>query len=83
MLIKTNGIRRCILIVYVNDIILIGDHYGGMSMIKLALGKEFLDKDLGDLKYCLGMDVTWSNKAIYTTQKKYILNFLEDMHVGV
>ena len=50
MFVKIERKRRCILIVYVDDIILTGDHVDEMSRIKLALGKEFEVKDLGDLK---------------------------------
>ena len=63
---------------YVDDIILTGDHIDEMSRIKLALGKEFEVKDLGDLKYFLGMEVARSKKGIYVSQRKYIMDLLEE-----
>ena len=78
MFVKTEGQRKCILIVYVDDIILTGDHVDEMSRIKLALGREFEVKDLGNLKYFLGMEVTRSKKGIYVSQRKYILDLLEE-----
>ena len=78
MFVKTEGKRRCILIVYVDDIILTGDHIDEMSRIKVALGKEFEVKDLGDLKYFLGMEVARSKKGIYVSQRKYIVDLLEE-----
>ena len=47
MFVKIERKRRCILIAYVDDIILTGDHGDEMSRIKLALDKEFEVKDLG------------------------------------
>ena len=78
MFVKTEGGRRCILIVYVDDIIITGDHVDEMSRIKFALGKEFEVKDLGDLKYFLGMEVARSKRGIYVSQRKYILDLLEE-----
>ena len=77
MFVKTEGGRRCILIVYVDDIILTGDHIDEMSRIKLALGKEFEVKDLGNLKYFLGMEVARSRKGVYVSQRKYILDLVK------
>ena len=78
MFVKTDGRRRCILIVYVDDIILTGDHVDEIARIKVALGKEFEVKDLGDLKYFLGMEVARSKKGIYVSQRKYIVDLLEE-----
>lgn len=51
---------KAILIVYVNDIILIGDFEEEMIKLKKFLAKEFEIKDLGVLKYFLGMEITRS-----------------------
>ena len=63
---------------YVDDIILTGDHVDEISRIKVALGKEFEVKDLGDLKYFLGMEVARSKRGVYVSQRKYILDLLEE-----
>ena len=52
----TNG-KFAILIMYVDDIILIGDDIGEMEKLKRVLVSEFEVKDLGFLRYFLGMDV--------------------------
>ena len=49
--------KLAIFIVYVDDIILTGDYEEGLLKIKRSLGKEFKVKDLGPLRYFLGMEV--------------------------
>ena len=57
---RSQGGESTILIVYVDDIILTGDFAEEMSKLKRLLAKEFEIKDLGNLKYFLGMEVAWS-----------------------
>ncbi|KAK2975560.1 hypothetical protein RJ640_011573 [Escallonia rubra] len=70
--------KRTILIVYVDDIILTGDDYEEMNRLKIILTKEFEIKDLGKLKYFLGMEVARSNKGISISQRKYTLDLLKE-----
>ena len=56
------------MIVYVDDIILTGDDIEEMSRLKNALAKEFEIKDLGQLRYFLGMEVARSKKGIVISQ---------------
>jgi len=45
------------LIVYVDDIVLIGSNNHGISQLKQRLYHHFKTKDLGKLKYFLGIEV--------------------------
>ncbi|MCR2848130.1 hypothetical protein KN825_16500, partial [Weizmannia coagulans] len=56
------GGRRAILIVYVDDIILTRDHQEELQRLKQFLAKEFEVKDLGNLKYFLGIEIAQSKK---------------------
>ena len=47
--------RRVILIVYVDDKILTRDHHKELLRLKNFFAKELEIKDLGNLKYFLGM----------------------------
>ena len=65
-----------VLIVYVDDIILTGDDVVELDRLKKALAREFEIKDLGPLKYFLGMEFVRSKKGIFISQRKYILDLL-------
>lgn len=67
-----------ILIVYVDDIIVTGDHHEEIERLKQALGKEFEIKDLGTLRYFLGMEVARSRTGISVCQRKYVLDLLKE-----
>ena len=68
--------KNTILIVCVNDIILTGDYKDEVPKLKLFLAKEFEMKDLGFLKYFLGMEIARSSKEIVVSQRKYTLDLL-------
>jgi hypothetical protein len=66
------------LIMYVDDIVLIGNDDGEMQNLKHRLGNEFEIKDLGTLKYFLGIEVARSKHGIFISQRKYILDLLKE-----
>lgn len=70
--------KRVILIVYVDDIILTGDHNEEISKLKDFLAKEFEVKDVGILRYFLGMKIARYKKGISISQRMYILNLLKE-----
>ncbi|RVW63213.1 Copia protein [Vitis vinifera] len=47
--------------------------------LKKYLSEEFEVKDLGNLKYFLGMEVARSRKGIVVSQRKYILDLLKEI----
>lgn len=56
------------LIVYIDDIVVIGDDVEEMSNLKPYLASEFKIKDLGSLKYFLGIVVARSRRGIFISQ---------------
>ncbi|KAA0059995.1 Beta-galactosidase [Cucumis melo var. makuwa] len=68
--------KIAILIVYVDDIVLTGDDQTEISQLKQRMGDEFEIKDLGNLKYFLGMEVARSKECISVSQRKYTLDLL-------
>ncbi|KAL5758013.1 hypothetical protein ACOSP7_020624 [Xanthoceras sorbifolium] len=67
-----------ILIVYVDDIIMTGNSEEEIQKLKSFLAKEFEIKDLGSMKYFLGMEVARSKAGICINQRKYILDLLKE-----
>ena len=66
------------LIVYVDDIIVIGDDVEEMQNLKGKLAKEFEIKDLENLRYFLGIEVRRSKSERYVPQSQYILDLLNE-----
>ena len=70
--------KRAILIVYVDDIILTGDHHKELLRFKNFFAKEFEIKDLGNLKYFLEMEIARSQRGISVSQRKYVVDLLKE-----
>ena len=66
------------MIVYVNDIVMTGNDTEEIAGLKHHLAQEFEVKDLGHLRYFLGIEVLRSKKGIFLTQRKYILDLLKE-----
>jgi hypothetical protein len=66
------------LLVYVDDIILAGNSLAEFTRIKQLLDSQFKIKDLGQLKYFLGIEVAHSQDGISIRQRKYCLDLLHD-----
>lgn len=64
---------------YVDDIILTGYHEEEVVRLKTLLAKEFEIKNLGTLKYFLGIEVARYQKGIFISQWKYILDLLTEI----
>ena len=64
------------LIVYVDDMIIIGDDSEEITRLQEQLASEFEMKNLGGLKYFLGIEVARSKRGIFLSQRKYILDLL-------
>ena len=65
-----------LLVVYVDDIIIIGNDMTDISSLKSFLHGQFHTKDLGMLKYFLFVEVMRSKHGIFLSQRKYVLNLL-------
>ncbi|XP_028752907.1 uncharacterized protein LOC114712518 [Neltuma alba] len=50
----------------------------GISSLKSFLNSHFQTKDLGPLKYFLGIEVLRNKKGILLTQRKYVLDLLKE-----
>jgi len=75
---RHSGNRITILAVYVDDIVITGDDTLEITRLKENLSKEFEVKDLGQLRYFLGIEIARSPKGIVLSQRKYVLDLLND-----
>ncbi|KAM0012210.1 putative RNA-directed DNA polymerase [Helianthus debilis subsp. tardiflorus] len=73
LFLKRRGKLVTCLIIYVDDMIITGNDEEEMQKLKANLFTEFEMKDLGRLKYFLGIEVLRSKQGIFICQKKYDL----------
>jgi Reverse transcriptase (RNA-dependent DNA polymerase) len=75
---KQDGGKIAILIIYVDDMIITGDNHKEIMMLETKLSKEFEMKNLGGLKYFLGIEVARNRNSIVLSQRKYVLDLLAE-----
>lgn len=78
LFIKRKSGKVTLLIIYVDDMIITGDDTDEMKKLQEYLSTEFEMKDLGGLKYFLGIEVARTKTGIYLSQRKYILDLLSE-----
>ncbi|KAL0745679.1 hypothetical protein Bca101_101817 [Brassica carinata] len=65
------------LLVYVDDIIITGSDKEGIIATKEFLKSMFEIKDLGEMKYFLGIEICRSKEGLFMSQRKYTLDLLK------
>ena len=71
--------KLTVLIIYVDDMIITGDDRDEIKRLEERLSREFEMKNLGGLKYFLGIEVMRSKQGITLSQRKYILDLLAEV----
>jgi Reverse transcriptase (RNA-dependent DNA polymerase) len=67
-----------LILVYVDDIIITGNNLEKIKKVKTQLKEKFDIKDLGILKYFLGIKISHSTKGFFISQTKYNLDLLKE-----
>lgn len=71
-----------VVLIYVDDLIVAGDNLDEITSLKQSLHQKFSIKDLGKLKYFLGIEVATSQKGLFLNQCKYVIDLLQEADMG-
>lgn len=75
---KGSGNKYVSLLVYVDDILITSPDIQAIDELKIFLHSQFKLKDLGCLKYFLGIEKARSKSGLVPSQRHYTLQLLED-----
>ncbi|GKV03503.1 hypothetical protein SLEP1_g15792 [Rubroshorea leprosula] len=75
---STKGKSFVAVLIYVDDIIITGNDSTRIKALKQYLHTKFSIKDLGPLKYFLGIEVARTSEGIVLSQRKYALDILTE-----
>lgn len=78
MFTKKSSFGIIVVLVYVDDIIITGDNKSGIEELKSFLHRSFAIKDLGKLKYFLGMEIAYLSKGLFKNQRTNVLDLLKE-----
>jgi hypothetical protein len=78
---KKVGSYLIILVLYVDDLILIGSDSKLLNHVKTILKKKFEMTELGFLHYFLGLQVLQTNEGIFISQSKYACDLFHFFHM--
>ncbi|KAI3722512.1 hypothetical protein L2E82_33551 [Cichorium intybus] len=73
-----NGGTIIAILIYVDDVIVVGNNPNKIQEIKTCLHAKFSIKDLGSLKYFLGIEVAKTPDGLVLSQRKFTLDILKD-----
>lgn len=79
MLIKREGDKIVIVLVYVDDLLLTGYDHSMIQHTKVILHTTFKIKYLGELRYFFGIEFTKNEDGILMHQRKYALELIAEM----
>ena len=71
------GSAKIFLIVYVDDLIIVGNSEFELEKIKIALTREFSMTDLGELNFFFGIKIERKEGGMYLSQTAYLKNVLK------
>ncbi|CAM8942689.1 unnamed protein product [Rhodiola kirilowii] len=78
LFIYENGDHYCAALIYVDDVILAGNDNQKICTVKKFLDNRFSIKDLGPLKYFLGIEVARTKEGMVLSQRKYTTDILKE-----
>ncbi|XP_015170047.1 uncharacterized mitochondrial protein AtMg00810-like [Solanum tuberosum] len=79
---KQAGDAVVVILVYVDDLLITGSSHELLCRTKQDIQKRFKMKDLGELKFFLGIEFSRSSKGILMTQRQYALELVSETGLG-
>ncbi|KAF5776249.1 putative RNA-directed DNA polymerase [Helianthus annuus] len=73
-----DGVNFVAILIYVDDVVITGNDATKIQETKQYLDNKFSIKNLGPLKYFLGIEVARTVDGLVLSQRKYTLDLLED-----
>ncbi|CAL1356412.1 unnamed protein product [Linum trigynum] len=77
---QTTAAGIVVLLLYVDDMVVTGDDTHEITALKRGLQEAFHLKDLGNLSYFLGLEISRNDQGIHIGQRKYIGDLLSEHH---
>ena len=77
LFVKENGMKMTIMLVYMDDLVIIGDDEAEVHQTKERLLVFFQMKELGELKHLLGLKVDCTKEGLFLCQQKYAKDLLQ------
>jgi hypothetical protein len=78
LFVKASDSTFTTLLVYVDDIVLTGNSMSEINFVKKILDNGFKIKDLGPLRFFVGLEVARTKDGISLNQRKYAMKLLHD-----
>ncbi|XP_070049055.1 uncharacterized mitochondrial protein AtMg00810-like [Nicotiana tomentosiformis] len=76
---KKIGTEQVLILVFVDDLIVTSSNLHLIKQVRKVLQERFKMKDLGELKYFLGIEFSRSQEGIVMCQRKYALELVSEL----
>ncbi|KAM2321481.1 hypothetical protein ACFXTH_018261 [Malus domestica] len=64
LFVRSSSVGKLIVLIYIDDLSVTGDNMSEINALKQYLNKKFAIKDLGTLKYFLGIEMALSQRLL-------------------
>lgn len=67
-----------VILIYVDDMVIAGNSLEEIQEVKASLSKKLWMKDMGQLRYFLGIEIDQTGQGIFLSQRKYVTDLLKE-----